>query len=258
MASSSSNSSLSLKTMLDKVKLNGTNYLDWDRNLRIVLKYERKEYVLDQAIPEEPANNAARILKDAYQKHLSDSIDVACIMLGCMESDLQEQFMEHSHDPYAMMGMIKGMFKERARIVRYNVLNELLSCKMSAGSSGGPDVLKMKGRLEHLNRLGLKLENEMAADVVLRFLSRTYVGFVMNYHMNDMDKTISELHGMLVTAEKNIRDLGSKDVLVVKQGTSFKRGAGSDKGKAPMHLSGKIRHPKGPNPPRTGQSSRRK
>src|SRR4051812_7852693 len=182
MASSSANSSLSLRPMLDKVKLNGTNYLDWDRNLRIVLKFERKEYVLDQEIPEEPANNAPRTVKDAYQKHLSDSIDVACIMLGCMEPDLQEQFMEYSEDPYRMLGVIKGMFKERARIVRYNVLNELLSCKMSAGNSVGPHVLKMKGRLEHLNRLGLKIENEMAANVVLRSLPRSYAGFVMNYH----------------------------------------------------------------------------
>src|SRR3954470_22669746 len=101
MASTSANSSsLSLKTMLDKVKLNGTNYLDWDRNLRIVLKFERKEYVLDQAIPEEPANNVTRAVKDAYQKHFSDSIDVACIMLGCIESDLQDQFMEYSDHPY--------------------------------------------------------------------------------------------------------------------------------------------------------------
>src|SRR3954466_2550479 len=108
MASTSANSSsLSLKTMLDNVKLNGTNYLDWDRNLRIVLKNERKEYVLNQAIP----------------------------------------------------------------------------------------------------------------------------------------------------AEKNIRDQGSIDILMVRKETSFKREAGSGKGKAPAHLARKIRHPKGPNPNKTGESS---
>ena len=96
-------SSGSLRPLLDKDKLNGVNFLDWDRNLRIVLKHERKEYVLNNAIPEEPAAGATRAVRDAFQKHLSNSIDVACIMLGCMEGDLQKQFMELSDRPFEMM-----------------------------------------------------------------------------------------------------------------------------------------------------------
>ena len=51
---------MSLRSILEKDKLNGTNFLDWYRNLRIVLRQERKEYILDQPIPEEPAANAPR------------------------------------------------------------------------------------------------------------------------------------------------------------------------------------------------------
>ena len=117
---------------MEKDKLNGVNYLDWNRNLRIVLKHERKEYVLDNAIPEEPAANAQKAVKDAFQRHSNDAIDAGCIMLGCMESDLQEQFMELSNDPYLMMSQIKEMFKEKARNERYNTLRDFLTCKMSA------------------------------------------------------------------------------------------------------------------------------
>ena len=220
MATTSQNTGgLSLRSLLDKVKLNWTNYLDWDRNLRIVLRIERKEYVLDQATPEEPAAAATRVVKDTYNKYINDAIDMGCIMLGCMDNDIQEQFMELTNDPYTMMQQIRVMFKEKARIARYNVFDELLSCKMSAGASVGPHVLKMKGRIEHLLRLGLKMEKEMQADVVLRSLSRAYSGFIMNYNMHGMDKTVSELHGMLVTAEKSIRDQGSKDVLMVHKGS---------------------------------------
>ena len=81
---------MSLRSILEKDKLNGTNFLDWYRNLRIVLKQERKEYILDQPIPEEPAANAPRAQKDAYSKHHNDSVDVTCLMLGCMESELQK------------------------------------------------------------------------------------------------------------------------------------------------------------------------
>ena len=79
---------MSMRSILEKDKLNGTNFLDWYRNLRIVLRLERKEYILDQPIPEEPAASAPRAQKDAYNKHLNDSVDVTCLMLGCMESEL--------------------------------------------------------------------------------------------------------------------------------------------------------------------------
>ena len=81
-------SNMSLRSILEKDKLNGTNFLDWYRNLRIVLRQKRKEYILDQPILEEPAANAPRAQKDAYNKHLNDSVDVTCLILGYMESEL--------------------------------------------------------------------------------------------------------------------------------------------------------------------------
>jgi hypothetical protein len=39
--------SFTLRSILEKDKLNGTNYTDWICNLRIVLRAEKKEDVLD-------------------------------------------------------------------------------------------------------------------------------------------------------------------------------------------------------------------
>ena len=91
---SNTTSNLSLRSILEKDKLNGTNFHDWYRNLRIVLKQERKEYILDQPIPDEPSANAHRAQKDAHSKHLNNSIDVTCLMHGYMDSNLQKQLME--------------------------------------------------------------------------------------------------------------------------------------------------------------------
>ena len=57
---SNTTSNLSLQSILEKDKLNGTNFLDWYKNLRIVLKQERIEYILDQPVPDEPAANAPK------------------------------------------------------------------------------------------------------------------------------------------------------------------------------------------------------
>ena len=79
------------RSVLEKKKLNGTNFLDWSRNLRIVLKQERKMYVPDNEIPNEPpTNNSPQVERDAYSKHLNDSVDVTYLMLTTMNSELQK------------------------------------------------------------------------------------------------------------------------------------------------------------------------
>ena len=45
----------------------------------------------------------------------------------------------------------------------------------------------------------------------------------MNFNMHSMDKTISELHEMLKTAEKNIKS-NTKDVLMVNKGKGYEKG----------------------------------
>ena len=89
MASNTPNN-LSLRSVLEKDKLTGTNFLDWYRNLRIVLKHERKLYVLEQLIPKPPTANAPRAEKDAYKKHQDDALNVGCLMLATMNSELQK------------------------------------------------------------------------------------------------------------------------------------------------------------------------
>src|SRR3954465_7362829 len=74
-----------LRSILDKDKLNETNYLDWVRNLRIVLRSDKKETVLDTPIPDEPADNASAALKNAYKRACDDSLEVRCLMLACMD-----------------------------------------------------------------------------------------------------------------------------------------------------------------------------
>ena len=54
ISSNNSNNQFSLRLILDKEKLSGPNFLDWQRKLRIFLMQEQKEYVLDKEKPEAP------------------------------------------------------------------------------------------------------------------------------------------------------------------------------------------------------------
>ena len=118
-----------LRSILEKDKLNSKNFLDWYRNLRIVLKHERKLYVIDKAIPDEPAPDVPRTERNAFNKHKEDSLDVTCIMLATMEPELQKQMEDM--EAYDMIVHLKEMFQEQARHERFAVTKELNSCKMA-------------------------------------------------------------------------------------------------------------------------------
>ena len=102
---------------------------------------------------------------------------------------------------------------------------------MAEGALVSAHVLKMKGNIEHLDRLGFPLSQELATDLILNSLPDSYGQFVMNYNMNEMDKSISELHMMLKTVEQNIKSKPGH-VLMVQNVKGFKnKGKGKGKGK---------------------------
>ena len=217
---SNNTSTFTLRYVLEKEKLNGTNFLNWSRNLRIVLKQERKMYVLGNEIPTEPpANNAPRAKRDAYSKHLNDSVDVTCLMHTTMNSELQKQFEEM--EAFYMMVHFKGMFQEQARQERFTTTKALNACKMTPGTSVSAHVLKMKGLIDQLDKLGAPISHELAIDMILGSLPKSYDQFVMNYNMHHMEKSIAELHGMLKNVETNIQK--TNPVLMVQKGEGMKR-----------------------------------
>ena len=73
---------------MDTNKLTGTNFLDWVRNLRIVLKAEKIAYVLDVPLLKSATVDASERVQRTYQKHLVDSAWAGCIRLTSMSPEL--------------------------------------------------------------------------------------------------------------------------------------------------------------------------
>ncbi|KAK8557954.1 hypothetical protein V6N13_008778 [Hibiscus sabdariffa] len=148
------NNNLSLRSLLEKEKLNGINFFDWFRNLRIVLKQERKEYVIEEPAPELAAN-APRADKDKFKKHLDDMLDVSCLMLAIMSPELQKQ--HEDMNAYNMIQNLKEIYEGQARQERYETSKALFQCKMSEGSPVGAHVIKMMGYIQTLEKLDFLL-----------------------------------------------------------------------------------------------------
>ncbi|KAK8559961.1 hypothetical protein V6N12_012772 [Hibiscus sabdariffa] len=209
------NNTISLRSLLEKEKLNGINFLDWFRNLRIVLKQERKEYVIEEAVPNDPGPNASRADKDKFKKHMDDMLDVGCLMLATMTPELQKQHEDMV--AYEMIQNLKEIYEGQARQERYETSKALFQCKMSEGSPVGAHVIKMMGYIQTLEKLGFALNNELAVDVVLQSLPDSFNQFVLNFNMNEINKTLPQLLGMLRTAESNMKKGGSKSILMVRE-----------------------------------------
>ena len=160
------------RAVLEKDKLNGTNFLDWYRNLQIVLRKEKRLYVLENPIPDEPARTSRRDVQDAYPKHLDDSGTVTNLMLLAMETFLQKD--HENMAAYDIMMSLKQMFQQQARQERYDTTKSLLTCKMAEGADVSQHVIKMKGYIDQLSRLGFPMGNEFATDLILHSLPRSY------------------------------------------------------------------------------------
>ena len=80
---------------------------------------------------------------------------------------------------------------------------------------------KCLGYYNHLTQLGVDLPVDCVIDRVLQSLPPSYKGFVMNYNMQGMEKTIPELFAMLKAAEVEIKK--EHLVLMVDKTTSFKK-----------------------------------
>src|ERR1041384_2005747 len=184
-----------LRSILEKDKLNGTNFTPIYRNLRIVLKHDKKENVLEEPLPEEPADNATTAAKNAYQKLKDESTEISYLMLTSMEPELQQLFEDIR--AFNMIESLKGMFQFQSTTERFKVWRSLMDCKLKEGDPLSPHVIKMMGYMQALDRLGHPLTSESATDTILGSLPPRYNSFIMNFHMHGMEKNPLNCMGCL-------------------------------------------------------------
>ncbi|GJR82586.1 retrotransposon protein, putative, ty1-copia subclass [Tanacetum coccineum] len=143
--------------------------------------------------------------------------EIACLMLGSMTPELHRQF--ELHYPYDMVQELRSMFEKQARVEKFDLIQSFHACKQEEGKSVADYVLKMKGYVEQLEHLGYMLPQDISVGLILNGLTKDFVGFVRNYNMHNMGKTIGEIHAMLIEYEK----------VYLKAETPQVKGKGKDK-----------------------------
>ncbi|GJU68412.1 zinc finger, CCHC-type containing protein [Tanacetum coccineum] len=116
--------------------------------------------------------------------------------LLCQFHLLDKYFLRMSLTP-----TLHGSRLRRKLLVLYQELfqtvREFHACKQKEGQSVSFYVLKMKSYIDNLERLGHAMTQNLSVSLILVSLRKEYDGFVQNYNMHSMGKTVTELHAIL-------------------------------------------------------------
>ncbi|GJW76416.1 zinc finger, CCHC-type containing protein, partial [Tanacetum coccineum] len=141
MTTSSANNSV-FRGFFEKQKLTGPNFIDWYRQLRIVLSIDDKLNYLEQPLPPAPVAPAGQ--------HVAP--EIAGLMLMTMEPEIQRNLENlHAND---MLKELKALFAQQVEQELLQTTRDFHACKQEEGQSVSSYVLKMKGYIDNLERLG--------------------------------------------------------------------------------------------------------
>ncbi|GJT00159.1 retrotransposon protein, putative, ty1-copia subclass [Tanacetum coccineum] len=186
------------------------------------------------------------VVYDAYN-------EVACLILRSMTPELYRQFENSS--PYEIIRELKSMFEKQAGVEWFDLIQTFHAYKQEEGKSVGAYVLKMKGYVEQLERLGYVLSQDISVGLILNGLTSDFAGFVRNHNMHNMGKIVSEFHSLLIEYKKGLpKKAATPQVMELQSGRIQKankksqnakgKGKGKDKGKDKSY----IPKPKNPKP----------
>nr|GEZ05713.1 zinc finger, CCHC-type [Tanacetum cinerariifolium] len=155
MTTSSTNNSV-FRGLFEKQKLSGPNFIDWYRQLRIVLSIEDKLNYLEEPIPPAPVAHAGQQVAPeilaAHSAWVKGSKEIAGLMLMTMEPKIQRNL--EPLDAHEMLKELKTLFAQQAEHELFHTTRDFHSCMQEEGQSVSLYVLKMKGYIDNLERLG--------------------------------------------------------------------------------------------------------
>ncbi|GKD08219.1 retrotransposon protein, putative, ty1-copia subclass, partial [Tanacetum coccineum] len=138
----------------------------------------------------------------AHTARIKGSKEISGHMFMTMEPEIQQN-PENLH-AYEMLQELKTLFAQQAEQELLQTVREFHSCKQEEGQSVSSYVLKMKGYIDNLKRLGHPVSLNLGVSLILISLRKEFDSFVQNYNMHSMEKIINELHAMLKLHEQTL------------------------------------------------------
>ncbi|GJZ76531.1 zinc finger, CCHC-type containing protein [Tanacetum coccineum] len=176
MTTSVGNNSV-FRSFFEKQKLTGPNFIDWYRQLRLVLSTKDKEKYLEQPIPAAPVAVAPDLpiphqALATYNEWVKNQKEIDVMMLLTMDLEIQRNLAYLGAND--MLIELKALYSKQAEQELLQTVRDFHTCKQEEVS------------------------------LILVGLSMEYDSFVQNYNMHSMGKTVNELYVMLKLHEETL------------------------------------------------------
>ena len=192
-------SSNPLAIILDHNRLTGPNFIDWLRNLKVVLASEKILYVLEQSLPGPLPKNASQEEQVTLKQWKDDDMQARCIMWASMSTELHRQHEKYTSANEILLHL-QELFGEHSRTSRYEISKWLFRAKMKEGEDVEVHVNSMIKAIEELESLDFTMDSHLQLDMILQSLPESFRQTIANFHMNKIECTFAELLNILVTA----------------------------------------------------------
>ena len=159
--------------ILNNNKLIEPIFLDWFKNLKIVLRARKIAYVLNRPLPQSPSTDTSDTDQSAYQKHITSSEIASWFMLSSMTTELQIQ--HETIEAYDIIIHLRELFDKPVRSERFEISKLIFSTKMQLRISLVQHALKMNTYIEILGQLGFVMGHELRIDLILSNLTDNFV-----------------------------------------------------------------------------------
>lgn len=240
--------------ILNQNKLTGPNYLDWKRNLDIVLVAEEYKFVLTTPVPTDLAPDSTEEQKEAHRKWHKANEMARCYILASMSNVLQQQHSAMPTAAYIMLSL-KELFGEKDRAAKFEAMRKIMSTSMPEGASVRDHVLKMMEYQNEIEVIGGFIDGESKIDMILHSLPKSFENFRLNVIMGKKIYTVNELLAELVAAEGligrgphahlSVQAKASSSKGVNKKKKAVKKRDEGNSGSKKLAPSGGVKKPKG-------------
>ena len=122
------------------------------------------------------------------------------------------------------------MFADQGRQARQEAMRKLMNCRMKQGTSVRVHMLEVIGLLNELEVMGAEIDGETQVYMAIETLSDAFDAFRLNYSMNKLNYTLTQLMKELQSTEAVMNKSKGKEKAEAHFASSSKASSSQGKG----------------------------
>ncbi|KAG6503613.1 hypothetical protein ZIOFF_035929 [Zingiber officinale] len=189
-----------IMSLLANNTLAGENFPKWKSNINIVLVSENNRFVLTEECPPIPSANAARAIREQYDRWIAPNNKAKAYMLASMSDALRSK-MELKECAFEIMESLQEMFGQQSEQACHEATRKYTNARMILGTHVRDHVMQMTNIFSEVEMHGAVIDEGTQVSIILKSLPSDFIPFTSNYIMNKLNYGMTQLLNELQTFE---------------------------------------------------------